>query len=92
MTSIDGFDEITNFRSGESDKYIVEYILMDDGGFCHRASPFLMPVGTIFEHDFGTYKVNSIDRKKVNIIVWCVRETMKHEKFDTLHKMKENFN
>mgnify|MGYP000039898383 CR=1 FL=1 len=33
--SINSFDELTGFRDGEDDKYIVEYILADWGGFCH---------------------------------------------------------
>lgn len=79
-----GWDEITNFRSGECDKYIVEYLLFDDGGFCHRASPFLMPIGTVFEHDFGTYKVTHIFRQIKNIVVHCERIDSTHKIFDFL--------
>ena len=83
-SSINDWDEITSFRSGEDDEYIVEYILMDDGGFCHRASPFLMPVGTIFEHDFGTYKVWKINRKQKHIVVICTLIAKGHDRFDQL--------
>mgnify|MGYP000860815582 CR=1 FL=1 len=63
MTTIDNFDELTDFRDGEDDKYLVEYVLADDFGFSHRCSPFLIPKGTVFEHNYGTYKVISIDRR-----------------------------
>lgn len=90
--SIDSFDQLSLFREGEDDEYIVEYILSDDSGFCHRASPFLMKVGTIFEHNYGTYEVLSIDRKIKNIIVYCSRVTQETPSFNTLLKMRNDFN
>ena len=92
MTTINSFDELTNFKDGEDDKYLVEYILSDDFGFCHRCSPFLMPKGTVFEHNYGTYKVISIDRKIKNIVVHCERLENKMPMFDVLFEMTKQFN
>ena len=91
-STIDGFDELTEFVCGEDEQHIVEYILMDDGGFCHRASPFLMPVGTVFEHNFGTYQVQSIDRKPKTISVFCVRLDSDTPMFNQLFELRKNFN
>lgn len=90
--NINSFDELTDFISGEDLPYLVEYILMDDGGFCHRCSPFLMPIGTIFEHEFGTYKVISFDRKTHNIIVFCDRINLEHKNFDLLIELQKKLN
>lgn len=90
--TINSFDGLTNFRDGEDDNYIVEYILADLGGFCHRASPFLMQVGTVFEHEYGTYKVTSIDRKPKHIIVYCEHLKKETTFFDTLFKLRDEFN
>ena len=90
--TIDSFDELTDFRVGEDDKYLVEYILADDGGFNHRCSPFLMPEGTIFEHDYGTYKVISINRRIKHIVIHCERIEKKTPMFDALFKMINQFN
>lgn len=90
--TIDGFDELTDFVTCEKEPYIVEYILSDDNGFCHRASPFLMPVGTIFEHEFGTYEVKSIDRKLRYIIVYCVHIDNSTPMFKSLIDMRKSFN
>jgi hypothetical protein len=92
MVTIDSFDELTDFKDGEDDKYLVEYVLFDDGGFCHRASPFLMKKGAIFEHNYGTYKVVSINRKLKNIVVVCDRIDNETPDFDSLFKEKEKFN
>ena len=94
MELINGFnwDEITDFKCGENEDFIIEYLLFDDGGFCHRASPFLMPVGTIFEHEYGTYEVTHIFRQIKNIVVHCERRKLRHDKFDFLFKLKKTFN
>lgn len=90
--TINGFDELTDFKDGEDYKYLVEYVLSDDSGFCHRCSPFLLSKGTIFEHNYGTYKVVSIDRKVKHIVLHCERIDNKTPMFDTLFKMRDEFN
>lgn len=89
---MNSFDELTIFKDGEDDEYIVEYILADDGGFCHRCSPFLIPVGTVFEHEYGTYEVFSIDRKIKHIVVHCERLNRETRMFNMLFKIKNEFN
>lgn len=86
------FDEITDFVCGEDKEFIVEYLLFDNNGFCHRACPFLMPIGTVFEHNYGTYKVTHIYRQINNIVVHCERIDSKHKNFDFLFQLKETFN
>lgn len=92
MTTINNFDELTDFKDGEDEKYLVEYILADDGGFCHRASPFLMPVGTVFEHEYGTYEVKRHDIKVKHIIVYCERLDKGIYLFSTLFSIRTKFN
>ena len=92
ITNINDFDELSDFISGEDIEFIVEYILCDDGGFCHRCSPFLMSVGTIFEHNFGTYKVYDITQKRKHIQVFCDRIDSTHKTFDKLHELLKRKN
>jgi hypothetical protein len=82
---MNSYNELTSFKDGEDDKYIVKYVLADDGGFCHKLSPFLMPKGTIFEHNYGTYEVISIDKIEKDIIIHCERINNKTTMFDALH-------
>ena len=35
----------------------VKYMLFDDGGVCDRWLPILLPIGTVFKHEYGTSKV-----------------------------------
>lgn len=74
------------FKDGESKHYIVEYILADDGGMCFRHSPFLLPKGAIFEHEYGTYEVTEITKDKQQITVYCERLKTKTPLFDKLIK------
>ena len=61
--SVTGNDEPKfDFISGEDNSKIVEYYLNDDNGVCTRCSPFLMPKGTEFEHSFGRYRVEKIEK------------------------------
>jgi hypothetical protein len=65
-----------DFTSGEDNDKIVEYYLLDDGGCSNRCSPFIMPVGTEFEHEYGRYKVTEIKREAGQAIkVVCERLT-----------------
>lgn len=76
-----------NFTNGEDDKYLVEYLLMDDGGFVPKYFALLIPVGTKFEHEYGTYEVTSIDKNSGNrIMVICHRLESKTPLFDSLLK------
>lgn len=41
----------------------IHYMLIDDGGINDLWEiPILLPIGTFFEHEFGTYKVSSYDK------------------------------
>jgi hypothetical protein len=75
------------------DKYLVEYILMDDFGFVPKYFHFLIPVGTKFEHEYGTYEVFSIDKNSENrIMVICNRLESKKPMYDCLLSMRNQFN
>jgi hypothetical protein len=37
----------------------IHYELVDDGGSNAMYLPIVMPVGTFFHHEYGTYKVES---------------------------------
>ena len=66
--------KMNQFINGESPEYLVIYLLVEDRGFNQRISPFLMPLGTIFQHELGTYRVDSIDKKDGKIIAICEKE------------------
>lgn len=54
----------------------IHYELCDDGGSCAVWDiPFLLPIGTIFEHEFGTYKVTQYQfpDKPTDGIIACDR-------------------
>jgi hypothetical protein len=81
---------MNNFEDDELyDKYLVEYILMDDSGFVPKYFHFLIPEGTKFENEYGTYEVFSIDKNSGNrIMVICHRLESKTPMFDNLLTMK----
>jgi hypothetical protein len=85
---------MNNFKDCElDDKYLVEYLLMDDFGFVPKHFHFLIPVGTKFEHEYGTYEVTSIDKNTGNrIMVICDRLEKKKPMFDCLLSMRNQFN
>lgn len=56
-------EPIFELIGGESKFF--NYYLIDDNGYCSRSNIFKMPVGTVFEHDFGTYIVTSIEHDKI---------------------------
>jgi hypothetical protein len=66
--------KMNQFIEGESPEHLVIYLLVDDRGFNQRISPFLMPLDTIFQHELGTYRVGSIDKKDGKIIAVCEKE------------------
>ena len=35
----------------------IRHMLCDDGGVCDIWLPILIPIGTVFKHEYGTYKV-----------------------------------
>ena len=81
---------MNNFEDSElDDKYLVEYLLMDDSGFVPKYFHLLIPVGTVFEHEYGTYEVFTIDKNSGNrIMVICHRLESKTPLFDNLLAMK----
>ena len=51
-----------------------------------------MPKGTIFEHNYGTYKVESIYIDAGQIVVSCERYNKKKPFFDALFQIMKNLN
>ncbi len=77
----DNIESIQNFKREE--RYLVEYLLMDDGGFNPRTFEILLPVGTEFEHEYGTYIVTKIDKNDGGrLMVLCDRIYSSHDEFD----------
>jgi hypothetical protein len=74
--------KMNQYIDGESPEYLVIYLLVDDRGFNQRISPFLMPLGTVFQHELGTYRVDSIDKKDGKIIAVCEKEAMDKRLFE----------
>ena len=92
ITTINDFDELTEWRGCEDDEFMVEYILMDNFGASLRSSPFLMSVGATFEHEFGTYKVLSIEMRQKYTVVICNRISNNRFKFDLINRLRKIFN
>lgn len=74
--------KMNQFINGESPEYLVIYLLVEDRGFNQRISPFLMPLGTVFQHELGTYRVDSIDKKDGKIIAVCEKEKEDQKLFE----------
>lgn len=51
------------------------YYLCDDNGFNSINLEFLISVNTVFEHEYGTYKVDEIIEKHDGVFVNCERIT-----------------
>jgi len=51
----------------------ITYLLSDNGGISTIYLPILLKTGTIFEHEFGTYKVEEIRNFKEGTKVLCER-------------------
>jgi hypothetical protein len=51
------------------------YNLIDDNGLCTIYMEVLFPLNTVFEHEYGTYKVDEIIEKQDGIFVNCERIT-----------------
>lgn len=53
----------------------IHYELMDNGGSNALWLPIIMPVGTHFHHEFGTYKVVEHKNEDNNFVILCERKT-----------------
>jgi len=49
------------------------YNLIDDSGLCTIYMEVLIPLNTVFEHEYGTYEVDEIIEKNDGIFVNCER-------------------
>ena len=49
------------------------YNLIDDSGLCTIYMEVLLPINTVFEHEYGTYEVDEIIEKHDGIFVNCER-------------------
>ena len=51
----------------------ITYQLIDDSGINTIQLQVLIPINTIFEHEYGTYEVEEIVEGKRDIHVYCER-------------------
>jgi hypothetical protein len=51
----------------------ITYQLMDDSGINIIQLQVLIPINTIFQHEYGTYEVDEIVEDKHTIAVFCQR-------------------
>ena len=52
----------------------IHYELMDDNGSNAMYLPILLEAGTVFKHEFGTYKVDWIQKDSLGkLVVVCER-------------------
>ena len=51
----------------------IKYQLMDDSGINIIQLQVLIPINTIFQHEYGTYEVDEIVEDKYTIAVFCQR-------------------
>jgi hypothetical protein len=49
----------------------ITYHLNDDSGVSTIVLEVLIPLGTVFEHEYGTYEVDEIVESKYDINVYC---------------------
>lgn len=49
------------------------YNLIDDNGLCTIYMEILLPINTVFEHEYGTYEVDEITENSEGIFVNCER-------------------
>lgn len=55
----------------------IHYELIDDGGSNAMWIPIILPVETVFQHEYGTYKVkrhiNPGEKGAVELVILCER-------------------
>jgi hypothetical protein len=51
------------------------YHLVDDSGVSTTEFELLIPLGTVFEHEYGAYEVDEIIESKYDINVYCYRRS-----------------
>jgi hypothetical protein len=53
----------------------ITYHLVDDSGVSTTELEVLIPLGIIFEHEYGTYEVDEIVESKYDINVYCYKRS-----------------
>lgn len=51
----------------------IHYELIDNGGSNVMWIPIILPVGTIFQHEYGTYKVSEHKGEGSEFVILCDR-------------------
>lgn len=51
----------------------IHYELIDDGGSNAMWIPIILPVGTVFKHEYGTYKVSEHKGEGSKLVILCDR-------------------
>ena len=53
----------------------ITYHLVDDSGVSTIEFELLIPLGTVFEHEYGAYEVDEIIESKYDINVYCYKRS-----------------
>ena len=53
----------------------ITYHLVDDSGVSTTELEILIPLGTVFEHEYGAYEVDEIIESKYDINVYCYKRS-----------------
>ena len=80
------------FIDDEVADFMVDLYLIRDKKVEMRVSPFLLPVGTKFEHQSGTYEVVQILTKNGGIQVMCECVYNDTGLFNMVNNMRDNDN
>jgi len=51
----------------------IHYELIDNGGSNAMWIPIILPVGTVFQHEYGTYKVSEHKGEGSEFVILCDR-------------------
>ena len=87
-TMTDGYP----FINDETCEFLVDLYLIKDTKVEMRVSPFMLPVGSRFEHQSGTYEVMEILTKHGGIQVMCECVFNDTTLFNIVNNMRNNNN
>lgn len=80
------------FMDDETTEFLVDIYMINENKVTMRVSPFMLPVGTRFEHQSGTYEVVEILTKHGGIQLMCECVLNDTSLFNMVNNMRGNNN